>query len=222
MSILFCLLTFLIVISVNYLYFQGPQQAQIQVPVKASARPKVPVMATEAGFAIPKGYSFHPGHTWVVKESGNDARIGVDKFGADLIGTIDRIEVAEPSRWIRQGQRLATVHTDGTSFDLLSPVEGVVMAVNDDLVKNPALAGADPYKDGWIAVLRSPDLRTNERNLLQGPMVAPWMHYSIARLTEAVGANPALAQDGGTPVHGVLPRLEEKLREKLIKEFFLN
>jgi len=221
MSILFVLLTFLIIIGVNYFYFNVPQQ--VPAGAKVSVRPKAPVMAKEAGFAIPQGYSFHPGHTWVVRETGDDARIGLDKFAADLVGTIDRIEVADPSRWIRQGQRLVTIHSGGASFELLSPVEGVVMAVNDDLVKNPSLATSDPYKDGWIAVLRSPDLKTNQRNLLQGPMVGPWMHYSVSRLNEAfAGMNPAMAQDGGQPLKEVLPQLEPKLRQKLIKEFFLN
>ena len=129
----------------------------------------------------------------------------------------------EPSRWVRQGQRLATIHSGGESFDLLSPIEGVVMAVNGDAVKNPALATGDPYKDGWLALLKSPDLPTNQKNLLQGPMVAPWMHYSISRLNAALAsANPAFAQDGGMPVSEVLPRIEPAVRLKLIKEFFLN
>ncbi len=220
MSILFVLLTFLIVIAVNYVYF-NPQEALPET--KAAVRPKVPVMANEAGFSIPQGYSFHPGHTWVMREGGDNARIGLDKFAADLVGKIDRIEVADLSRWIRQGQPLVTVHSGETSFDLLSPVEGVIMAVNDDVVRNPSLATADPYKDGWIAILRSPDLKTNTRNLLQGPMVAPWMHYSVSRLKEACASmNPALAQDGGSLLSDVLPRIESKLRMKLIKEFFLN
>jgi glycine cleavage system H lipoate-binding protein len=221
MSILFVLLTFLIVIGVNYFYFQVPQGQPLETTV--AVRPKAPVMAKEAGFAIPQGYAFHPGHTWVLREKGDDARIGLDRFAADLAGKIDRIEVADLSRWIRQGQPLVTVHSGETSFDLLSPVEGVIMAVNDDVVKNPSLATADPYKDGWIAMLRSPDLKTNTRNLLQGPMVAPWMHYSMSRLKEACASiNPALAQDGGSLLSDVLPRLEPKLRLKLIKEFFLN
>ncbi len=221
MSILFVLLTFLIVISVNYFYFRLPQapRAETQVVV----HPRVPVMAKEAGFSIPKDYSFHPGHTWVMRETGDNARVGLDKFAADLVGKIDRIEVCDPSRWVRQGQRLATIHSGGESFDLLSPIEGVVMAVNGDVVKNPALATGDPYKDGWLALLKSPDLPTNQKNLLQGPMVAPWMHYSVSRLNAALAsANPAFAQDGGMPVNEVLPRIEPAVRLKLIKEFFLN
>jgi glycine cleavage system H protein len=221
MSILFVLLTFLVVISINYFYFRLPQAPPVEAGVVT--RPRVPVMAKEAGLSIPKDYSFHPGHTWVSREAADNARIGLDRFGADLLGTIDRIEVCEPSRWIRQGQRLATIHTNGISFELLSPVEGVVMAVNGDVVKNPSLATSDPYKDGWLAVLKSPDLPTNEKNLLRGAMVAPWMHYGATRLKEVLAsANPQLAQDGGMPLAEVLPRLEQPIRQRLIKEFFLN
>jgi glycine cleavage system H protein len=221
MSILFVLLTFLIVIAVNYFYFRVPTELPIETEVVV--HPKAPVMTKEAGFAIPQGYSFHPGHTWVLRESGENARVGLDRFAADLVGPIDRIEVASPSRWIRQGQRLVTIHSGSSSFDLLSPVEGVVMAINDDVVKNPSIAAADPYKDGWLAILKSPDLPTNQKNLLQGPMVAPWMHYNVSRLNTALAsANPALAQDGGMPVNEVLPRIEPTLRQQLVREFLLN
>ena len=221
MSILFVLLTFLIVISINYFHFRLPQAAGAKAQVVA--RPRVPVMAKEAGFSIPQDYSFHPGHTWVARESGDNARIGLDKFAAGLVGGIDRIDVMEAGHWVRQGQRLAAIHLGGVSFDLLSPVEGVVMAVNGDVVKNPALATSDPYKDGWLALLKCPDLRTNQKNLLQGPIVAPWMYYSVSRLNAALAsANPAFAQDGGLPISEVLSQIEPAARLKLIKEFFLN
>lgn len=221
MSILFVLLTFLVVIAFNYFYFHEPLRAPVEARAPVRLRP--PVVTMETGLAIPQGYSFHPGHTWVVREAKDDARVGLDKFAVDLIGEIERIEVVDPSHWIRQGQRLATIHCAGESFDILSPVEGVVMAVNDDVVKNPTVAASDPYMNGWIAVLRSPDLRTNQRNLLQGPMVGPWMQYSVSRLKAALAtSNPTMAQDGGAPVSNVLHNIEPKLRRKLIKEFFLS
>jgi glycine cleavage system H protein len=221
MSILFVLLTFIVVIAVNYFYFREPGEAPVQTEI--AVRPKVPVMAKEAGFSIPQDYSFHPGHTWVLREGGENARVGLDKFAAEFAGKLERIEVASPSRWIRQGQSLVTLHSDGVSFDLMSPVEGVIMAINQDVLHDPALAARDPYKDGWIAIVKSPDLPTNQKNLLQGPMVAPWMHYNVTRLNAALAqATPALAQDGGTPVSQALQQVEPELRRKLIKDFFLN
>jgi len=220
MSILFVLLTFLIIIAINY-SFHTPDHVQdrAQLPSRQPAT----AAALESGFAIPQDYSFHPGHTWVFKEDRDGARVGVDKFAADLIGKIDRIEIAEPGRWVRQGQRLMTLHSGEVAIDIFSPVEGVVLEVNSDVIKDPMLTVADPYKNGWIAKLRSPDLLTNEKNLFKGPMVAPWMRYSANSLKSALAsANPALAQDGGVPVSQVLLQVEPELRRKLIKEFFLN
>ncbi|HYM78856.1 MAG TPA: glycine cleavage system protein H [Candidatus Dormibacteraeota bacterium] len=221
MSILFVLLTYLVVISVNYLWFRPPQ-TQAAAPGRSIA-PPAPVMTRQYGFSIPQGYCFHPGHTWVTREGHDDVRVGIDSFTADLLGKIDRIDVVKPDRWIRQGQKFMTVHADGVSFELVSPVEGVVTAVNRDVVQDPTLAVRDPYHDGWIATVKAPDFSTNQRNLMQASMIAPWMHYSQTRLNAAVAKlNPALAQDGGVPVNGLLLRVSPELREKLITDFFLN
>ena len=221
MSILFVLLTYLVVISVNYLWFRPPQA--LPATPERSISPPAPVMTKEYGFAIPQGYSFHPGHTWVMRESNDDVRVGLDSFTADLLGKIDRIDVVKSERWIRQGQRLMTLHADGVSIDLVSPVEGVVTSINRDVVQDPALALRDPYKDGWIATVKTPDFNINQRNLMQSSMVASWMHYSQTRLNAAIAQlNPALAQDGGVPITGVLLKVSAELRQKLIADFFLN
>ena len=221
MSILFVLLTFLVVVSMNYLWFR-PANA-LPVPARPALNPAVPVMTHRAGFSIPQHYCFHPGHTWVLREGPEDARVGFDSFTAELVGKIDRIEVAKPDRWVRQGQKLMTIYGDGFSFDLVSPIEGVVTHVNCEVLQNPALALRDPYKDGWIATLKAPDFNTNQRNLMQASMVAPWMHYNQQRLnTEVAKLNPALAQDGGIPVTGLLQRVPDELRQRIIIDFFLN
>lgn len=221
MSILFVLLTFLVVVSVNYLMFR-PAQALPATPERFIS-PPAPVMTKELGFSIPQGYCFHPGHTWVMPESRDDVRVGLDSFTAEVLGKIDSIEVVKNDRWVRQGQRLMTLHAGDVAIDLLSPVEGVVTSVNRDVVQDPTLAVRDPYKDGWIATVKAPDFQTNQRNLMQASMVAPWMHYSQTRLNAAIAKlNPALAQDGGVPVSGVLLKVSPEIRQKLINDFFLN
>lgn len=219
MSILFVLLMFLIILAAHYLRSQKEMLARPEV----WAGPQAPRMEREYGFAVPQDYSFHPGHTWVLHETGESTRVGLDTFAANLLGNIEKIDVMSPNRWIRQGQRLMTIKGDNTSIDLMSPVEGVITAVNQDLVDNPSLANRSPYKDGWVAVIKSPDFAINQKNLIQGSMVAPWMQNNISRLNSMVSQlSPALAQDGGQPVAGVLARVTPEVREKIAKEFFLN
>src|SRR5215470_16056204 len=184
MSILFVLLMFLLVMSISYFRSRGEVPAQPEV----WAGPPAPRLQWEYGFSIPDGYSFHPGHTWVLKEGGENARVGVDTFAANLIGKI----------------------------------EGVVMAVNKDVVTDPGLLARDPYQNGWIAIVKSPDLALNKKNLVQGGMVAPWLQNSVSRLNGMVSQlSPTLAADGGVPLPGLLMRVIPELREKLAREFLL-
>jgi glycine cleavage system H lipoate-binding protein len=210
---------FLMILAASYLR----SQKDLPVQPEVWAAPPPPRIDREYGFAVPQGYSFHPGHTWAMNETGESTRVGLDTFAANLLGNIEKIDVMSPNRWIRQGQRLMTVKGDGASIDLLSPVEGVITAVNNDLINDPALANRSPYKDGWVAIIKSPDFAINQKNLIQGPMVAPWMQNNVTRLNGMVGqVSPALAQDGGEPIHGVLARLSPEVRVKIAKEFFLN
>jgi len=219
MSILFVLLMFLLILTISYFRSRNAVPAKPEVWVG----PKAPRLEREYGFAIPQGYSFHPGHTWVLGEGNENTRVGLDSFAANLVGKIDHIDVVGPNRWIRQGQRFMTLKSGDFAVDLMSPVEGVVTAVNQDVLRNPMLAARDPYKDGWVAIVKSPDFAINQKNLVQGSMVAPWMQNNVSRLSAMTAQlSPLLAQDGGLPVGGVLARLAPEQRQNVIKEFFLN
>jgi len=220
MSILFVLLMFLLILSITY-FVKRP--GEVRQPVMVAEAPPVPELERETGFEVPKGYCFHPGHTWVLDEGRENARIGLDAFAANLLGKIDRIEVIGLNRWVRQGQKLMTVTHGGLTADLVSPVEGIVMSVNPQIRKNPDLLINDPYQEGWVCVVKSPDLGTNVRNLVQGTMVAPWMQHTLGRLTNLTSQYvTATAADGGVPVRGLLGQLESGLQQRLIHEFFLT
>ncbi len=219
MSILFVLLTFLLILTV--MYFRKPQAAEdaLQVANEVPA----PMMMQFNGFEIPRGYAFHPGHTWLNDESHQNARVGLDAFAANLLGQIDSIDFAELNRWVRQGQRLCTITRGGRKVELLSPVEGVLTSINHELLKNPGLAVEDPYKNGWLCTIKAPELAFNRNNLLQGPIVPAWMQNSALRLSEMLSqSTPALAQDGGLPIKGLLFQVSPDVQQKLTREFFLT
>ncbi len=221
MSILFVLLTFLLILTV--MYFRRPQEATEAVQVAPVKTLAAPVMLKQAGFDVPEGYAFHPGHTWVVDEGRQNARIGIDAFAGNLFGKIDAIEVTDLNRWVRQGQPLCTVTREGRSVEMLSPVEGVLVSVNHEVLKDPNLIIEDPYKNGWICSVKAPEMTTNVKNLLQGAIVVPWMQNSLSRIGAMIQQmTPALAQDGGLPVKGLLFQVDANVQEQLVQEFFLT
>jgi hypothetical protein len=91
------------------------------------------------------------------------------------------------------------------------------------VLKDPNLVVEDPYKSGWLCVIKAPELAINAKNLLQGKIVAGWMQNSVARLgAKLQQLTPALAQDGGLPVKGLFFQVDARVREQLAKEFFLT
>jgi glycine cleavage system H lipoate-binding protein len=220
MSILFVLLMFLLIISISY--FRSPSPEVVARPQPSPGPTVAPKMERSLGMAIPQGYCFHPGHTWASKEGFDKARIGLDSFAANLMGQIDRIDVVGENRWVRQGQKVMTIHCGETAIDLVSPIEGVITAINRDAIQDPKTIVRDPYQKGWIAMVKSPDLTVNQKNLVQGSMVAPWLQNSLTRLASMVPQmEGAMAADGGLPVAGLLRRLEPEVRQSVLKEFFL-
>ena len=223
MSILFVLLTFLIVIVASYYFRREHQPAAVKAESRPWLVPLTPSMMKEQGFDIPKDYCFHPGHTWVLDEGHENARIGIDSLASHLLGSVDRVELVGLNRWVRQGQKVCTLVADGMPVDVLSPVEGVVLSVNREALRDPGLIAKDPYRTGWICVVKAPELATNTRNLIRGSLVTAWMQNSLRRLgTLTSQLAPAMAADGGLPVAGLLSKLEPTVQRSVIQEFFLT
>lgn len=222
MSILFVLLTFLLIVTV--MYFRSPKAAEEGLQAANSPTVPAPVIFDSKGVEIAQSYAFHPGHTWLSDEGHQNARVGMDAFAANLLGTIDSIDFAEPNRWVRQGQRLCTISHSDRKVDLLSPVEGVLVSINQELKANPAMAVNDPYYSGWLCTIKAPEISINSKNLLHGPLVPAWMNNSVVRLSEMLQSQtaPALAQDGGLPLKGLLFQVSSDVQKQLTKEFFLT
>lgn len=221
MSILFTLVTFLLFVTISYLRYSKAEAAK--APQVAFSGVRRLEMIRELGFEIPKDYAFQPGHTWAAAENGQQARVGVDSFAATLLGKVEAVDAGELNRWVRQGQKVMTLRRNGLAVDMVSPVEGVVTAVNPKVLKDPGLIANDPYGEGWVMMIHSPDLPTNQRNLIRAGMVRPWMAHTLTRFKEMTSPLVgAVAQDGGMPVRGLLSQVDEGLREAMIREFFLT
>ncbi|HYL94359.1 MAG TPA: glycine cleavage system protein H [Terriglobales bacterium] len=200
-------------------YFRRRQAAQVATLLQSEPPPAhpQPVSAVE----LPGGYFFHPSHTWMAEHGTGMARVGLDAFAANVIGTVQHIAVVGEQRWVRQGQKLITVTSDCETIEMLSPLEGVVAAINPEVIKDPGLAFRDPYGKGWVCQIKSSEMETNERNLIQGPLAERWLEGSFQQLKSVLAeADPVLAQDCGQLLPGAFNRLNPERRKQLVKEFF--
>src|SRR5947209_11905303 len=222
MTVLLVLLTFATFLLIDH--FHSRKQVVVQPALQARHEaPARPAPSLVGGFQVPEKLRFHPGHTWALSESPSLVRIGMDEFASKLTGKVDRIALPQRGQWIRQGQKVWTLHRDGTSVDMLSPIEGSVADINEAVVQNPDLASKDPYGEGWLVTVQSPDAKTNFCNLLGGALARWWTEESASRLQRRMPmALGALAQDGGVAMDNLTAQIPDQDWMELAKEFFLS
>jgi glycine cleavage system H protein len=222
MTVLLVLLTFAIFLMVDYA--RGEKVAK-QPVVRGATQETTPraVPALVAGFEVPENVRYHSGHTWALSESQDLVRVGMDDFASKLVGKIENIALPQRGRWVRQGQKIWTIFRDGKSVDMVSPIEGTVIDVNEAAAKNPELARKDPYGEGWLLKVQAPDAKINFRNLLGGELACLWIEASAMRLHKRIPAMAtALAQDGGVAVDDLTAHMPDEDWATVTKEFFLS
>jgi glycine cleavage system H protein len=222
MTVILVLATFAVFIVIDYLLSRKEAASAVVIPVTASARPDSDPDWIE-GFQVPAKFEYHPGHSWLLRERRHVERIGIDQFAAALLGKIETILLPKPGHWIRQGQKAFSFFRNGEKTDVLSPVEGEVVEVNEEVLNNPALLREDPYGAGWLLMVHAPDEESTRRNLLPASLIDSWMRDAVHRLyalqPQLAGASAA---DGGIPVEDALASLPGVSWEKTTREFFLT
>lgn len=223
MTVLLVLITFVAFLLIDYLRTRNAVvRPALQVAAERETRPRLQP-ALVGGFQVPENLRYHPGHTWALQESPSLVRVGMDDLASKLTGTVESISLPQRGSWIRQGQRMCTIHRDGAAVDMVSPIEGTVAEINESVAANPKLAIGDPYGDGWLMTVQSPDAKTNFRNLLGGAMARWWMEEAATRLQSRIPMPlGALAQDGGVAVDDLTRHIPDQDWTKLAKEFFLS
>lgn len=222
MTVILVLLTFAAFLIIDYL---RTPKAVVQPAVQVARRDVAPRIAPAlvAGFQVPENLRFHPGHTWALSESPEMVRVGIDDFASKLLGKIEHITLPQRGRWVRQGQKICTVARDGKAVDMISPIEGTVVDINDAAVNNPKLAQSDPYGEGWLVAVQAPDAKTNFRNLIGGSLARLWTENAALRLQQRMPQFAgALAQDGGVAVDDLSAHLPDEEWATLTREFFLS
>ena len=163
------------------------------------------------GIKIPHGFYFHKGHTWVKVEEGSDVRIGLDDFILRILGPLDQIEAPLIGKTLEQNADDILLNRGTNKARVLSPISGVVTAVNTNARINGSRGHEDPYTDGWILRAHSKNLRKDLLTLMIGNETKDFYKSEINRLYQAIEdeAGPLAADGGqlGTDIYGNIPRI---------------
>jgi len=186
-----------------------------------------PLSCTEqslvSGFAVARNYYYHTGHAWARVEYGGRVRVGLDDFATRVFGPMDTFRLPSLGTTVGQGEPGFGLVRGELSAEGLSPVEGVVVAVNPQPTGNGVSNVDAPYDQGWLMVIEPVRLRSSLRNLLFEEESLAWMEEEAGRLTSMISEETGhpLAATGGRAVPDIYGQIPELGWDRL-KESFLH
>ena len=98
---------------------------------------------------VPKNLKYTRDHEWVRVE-GESVVVGITDFAQTELGDIVYVDVDTEGDNIEKDEVFGSVEAVKTVSDLMMPVSGEIVALNELLEDEPELVNSDPYGDGWM------------------------------------------------------------------------
>jgi glycine cleavage system H protein len=107
---------------------------------------------------VPDDLRYAESHEWVRVE-GDNARVGITDHAQAELTDVVYVELPKIGAKATAKSQIAVVESVKAASDIYAPVSGTIVEANTALEGNPALINTDPFREGWIFVVKmdSPD-----------------------------------------------------------------
>jgi glycine cleavage system H protein len=106
--------------------------------------------------SYPGDLKYHAEHDWA-RIDGDTATIGITWYAQDALGELVHFEPPEQGGSLAKDESYGEVESVKAVSDLISPLSGEVVEVNQAVVEAPETVNDDPYGGGWLVKLRLSD-----------------------------------------------------------------
>jgi glycine cleavage system H protein len=121
---------------------------------------------TLAEATYPDDLRYHDQHDWVRIE-GVEATFGITWYAQDSLGEVVFFEPPEVGSSVQKDQMYTEVESVKAVSEVIAPMSGEIVAVNDALVDAPEQINSDPYGEGWMVKVKL--IAPEEAETLLGP-----------------------------------------------------
>jgi len=105
---------------------------------------------------IPNHLVYSESHEWILQDS-DIATIGITDFAQTELGDIVFVELPEIGEHLEMGEAFGTVEAVKTVADLLAPISGEVLEINETLEESAEQINKDSYEAGWMLKIHIDD-----------------------------------------------------------------
>jgi len=99
---------------------------------------------------IPPELRYSQDHLWVRDEDDGEVMVGITDYAQDQLGKVVYVDLPEEGEEVTAGDEMGAIESAKSVSDLICPVSGEVLEVNDALADSPTIINDDPYGDGWL------------------------------------------------------------------------
>ena len=96
-------------------------------------------------------------HEWLVAD-GDVVTVGITAHAAEQLGDVVFVELPEVGDEVSKDDEIVVIESVKAASDILAPLDGEVVEVNEVLADNPGLINDDPTGDGWFFKIKASDL----------------------------------------------------------------
>jgi glycine cleavage system H protein len=116
-------------------------------------------------FIVPKGFFYNENDFWARIE-GKIATVGITSYLQSKLSDIIFVSLPQIGTVIEQFGEAGSFESVKAALDIISPVSGSVVEVNNELINSPDLANSDPYGKGWFLKIELTDFESDKENLI--------------------------------------------------------
>lgn len=109
---------------------------------------------------------YHKEHLWARKMPDGSYKIGITDFAQEQLGEVNYIELPEEGDTIEQGVSIGNIESSKAVSELISPVSGTIVEVNEEVIDEPSLTNSSPYDMGWLVAVEPADWDGDNDRLL--------------------------------------------------------
>ena len=106
--------------------------------------------------SYPDELLYHREHDWA-RIDGDEATLGITFYAQDALGDLVHYEAPEAGATIAKDESYAEVESVKAVSDVIAPLSGEVIEVNQKVVDEPDTVNGDPYGTGWLVRVRLSD-----------------------------------------------------------------